>query len=136
MIANRLKPCSDSTAIASFRRPSLTPTCVARAGQYDAQSYPLSRSRRVDGFGRRHHHLHGGRDEHARLAAWFINLRIGLTGRSTNVTARDSIPPVSAKPPEREFLAIMAHRRFHFKLNPYVSQTGYYVVEELRAVQK
>ena len=21
-------------------------------------------------------------------------------------------------------------RRFHFKLNPYVSQTGYYVVEE------
>jgi hypothetical protein len=27
-------------------------------------------------------------------------------------------------------------RRFHFKLNPYVSQTGYYVVEESGAVQK
>ena len=27
-------------------------------------------------------------------------------------------------------------RRFHFKLNPYVSQTGYYVVEEPGAVQK
>ena len=27
-------------------------------------------------------------------------------------------------------------RRFHFKLNPYVSQTGYYTVEESGAVPK
>jgi len=46
-----------------------------------------------------------------------------------NTTVPDAIPPVSAKPPD-------GGRRFHFKLNPYISQTGYYVVEESGAVQK
>ena len=42
------------------------------------------------------------------------------------------IPPVSAKSRRKTAGA----RRFHFKLNPYVSQTGYYTVEESGAVPK
>ena len=75
--------------------------------QHGSQNYPSPRARLWRRGGRQD--LHGGRDEHAR------------SPRGSFILCTWPYPPP---------------RRFHFKLNPYVSQTGYYTVEESGAVPK
>ena len=106
VVATSLKPCSDLLLQRQLNAGQKADLRVA-GEQHGPQNRPGPRARLWRRGGRQD--LYGGRDEHAR------------SPRGSFIFSTWPYPQP---------------RRFHFKLNPYVSQTGYYTVEESGAVQK